>query len=668
MQPPHCHMQSAARWLIHLSAWILLFQGSTALAATSCGTDSCAAQCDPTPPVAISTLVPASEFPSGATTPIAFIDPVDGTDRRFIVTQQGAILLWRGAEMAIEPTPYLDLRSGSGGPVTYGGERGLLSMAVDPDFSENGLFYVFYTRVNEGTGTLGDVVIERYQQSLADPDTADPLSASRIMIMNHSSASNHNGGTLAFGPDGFLYISTGDGGSRCDNGVGASGDGQSPGTLAGKMLRIDVRGIDPEAGSPDDCGEAGFTPDYMVPSTNPFFGMEPACDEVWALGLRNPFRFSFDRLTGDLYIADVGQDNWEEINILPASAVAPRNFGWVCREGCASAAASTSSCSVAGCPADGGTTCEFPRSASDFWDPALCHSNPQGWESVIAGYRYRGVNVPSLAGDFIYGDANCGQIWKTDTLDPANQAAVSSSCWASGYQGTYSFAEDHLGELYVVLGGAGRIDCIHNGDGCTWATGGPGLQFEDGFEAGEAMGLVINEVDYDQPGTDTAEFIEVFNGSSSPVDLTAFDLVLVNGVGEAEYERFALSDAAAVLPAGGYLVVGNQAVLDVLPGGVPNILMPNVTIQNGAPDGIALVNVVAAQLWDALSYEGEITMATISGLPGTVSLVEGSPLAVADSGVGSLSRIPNGTDTDDAASDWAATATVTPGEANVGGG
>jgi len=244
----------------------------------------------------------------------------------------------------------------------------------------------------------------------------------------------------------------------------------------GKILRIDVRGVDPKGTAPDDCSLSASG--YTIPTTNPYAGMEPACDEVWALGLRNPFRFSFDRATGDLYIGDVGQAKWEEINLQPAATPAPVNFGWVCREGCETADNDESGCSTAGCPVDPGTTCEFPRT-SGFRDPILCHHNT-GWRSIMGGYRYRGDRIPSLAGDYLYSDAYCGQIWKTTTLDPSNPAAVAASCWASGYGGSYGFAEDRHGELYVVVGGASRIDCIHNGGGCPWA--GAGI-FNDDFES-----------------------------------------------------------------------------------------------------------------------------------------------------------------------------------------
>jgi len=439
--------------------------------ATSCLDGSCSGSCSPGLPVEISTLVPASEFPPQADTPIAFVDPDDGRGRRLIATQEGTILVWDGATQSILPTFFIDLRDDVGGPVNAGGERGLLAMVADPEYASNGLFYIFYTRGD------GDIVIERYARSAGDPDIADPASATTILIINHP-AGNHNGGWLAFGPDGFLYISTGDGGGGCDSNAGANGDGQRTDTLAGKMLRIDVRGVDPGGTAPDDCGVTAGP--YTIPTTNPFAGQEPACDEVWAYGLRNPFRFSFDRQTGDLFIGDVGQNNWEEINLQAASTPAPVNFGWVCREGCATSGSGSSSCSTTGCSMDTGTTCEFPRSAGH-WDPILCHATGS-WASIMGGYRYRGNFVPSIAGDYIYSDAACGQLWKTTTLDPSNPAAINAECWASGFGGTFGFAEDHLGELYIVVGGAGRIDCIHNGDGCFWAAS---EIFADGFETGD---------------------------------------------------------------------------------------------------------------------------------------------------------------------------------------
>lgn len=430
--------------------------------ATSCYNVSCATSCTPPAPAAVSTLI--SGFPAGQDTPIAFVDPADGLGHRFVAVQEGRIFVWNRASGVFPGTPFLDIST----KIACCGERGLLSMAFEPDYITSGRFYVYYTR------TDGDVVVERYQRG-ADPDVAN-TTGTVILRVEHSSASNHNGGQLQFGPDGYLYISIGDGGPQCDDGAGASGDGQSPGTLLGKILRIDVRNVDPTPIS----SECGLDANYNVPSDNPFGGQANACNEVWAYGLRNPFRFTFDRDTGDLYLGDVGQNKWEEINLIRADATAPINMGWVCREGCETAGNDESNCATGGCPVDGGTTCQFPR-ASGFMDPILCHHNG-GWSSIMGGYRYRGSHVPVNAGKYFYGDAACGQIWATDTLDPSNPAAIAASCWENSLS-IYGFGEDHLGELYLIRGGAGTVDCIHNGhpDGCFWA-GFKGL-FEDGFES-----------------------------------------------------------------------------------------------------------------------------------------------------------------------------------------
>ena len=462
---PYAALRSLSIWTSLGTVCAFSVAPSALFGATECYTGSCTATCTPDAPAAVSTLV--SGFPGVNDTPIAFVDPADNLRHRFVATQEGVIFVWSGETQALLPVPFLDLTSTGLNKVLYGGERGLLAMAVEPDYRTTGRFYVYYTRVSDG-----DIVVERYQRSTGNPDVADPASGTVIFRIDHP-ATNHNGGQLAFGPDGYLYISTGDGGPQCDNGAGVSGDGQSPGTLLGKILRIDVRGVDPTPAANECSLDAS---NYTVPSDNPYVGQASACNEVWALGMRNPFRFTFDRDTGDLYLGDVGQNEWEEINLIRASTPAPANLGWVCREGCQSSFAS-SGCSNTGCPADSGSTCEFPR-ASGFWDPILCHQNAP-WVSIMGGYRYRGQQVPVNAGRYFYGDAACGQVWATNDFDETNPAAISSSCWLSG-SSNFGFGEDHLGELYIVRGAAHVVNCIHNGQGCYWARWG-GL-FEDGFE------------------------------------------------------------------------------------------------------------------------------------------------------------------------------------------
>lgn len=453
-------------------------------AISTCQNGSCTA-CAPSIPGTVSTYIADTDFPA-ASTPIVFVDPADSLHHRFVATQEGAILAWDTVTHAFLSTPFLDLRPDGAGAgldkVLFGGERGLLAVAFQPDYTTTGKFWVYYTSLVQASPAiaLGDIVVEGYQRSLGNPNVA---STTRTLLFHIThGATNHNGGQLAFGPDGYLYISTGDGGGGCDGNAGINGDGQQPSTLLGKILRIDVRGIAPSPAVPE-CGLDGAN--YTVPNDNPYIGQATPCNEVWTLGLRNPFRFSFDRLTGDLYIGDVGQNNWEEFNLRAAATTGAVNFGWVCREGCDNSSTPPSSCSNAGCPVDPGATCVYPTRPSGFTDPILCHSNPNGWVSAMGGYRYRGSFVPSLAARYMYSDAGAGQIWLTTSLDPSNPGATASCCWDTGNGGVYGFAEDHLGELYVVNGGAGRIDCIASAasPGCYWA-GWAGF-FEDGFESGD---------------------------------------------------------------------------------------------------------------------------------------------------------------------------------------
>lgn len=480
---PRIHSRPVAGALVAVA---LVFTAGSARGITACYDVACATSCDPSP-AGITTLIPPAMFPASATRPLAFVDPADGSSRRLIAVQQGAILLWKDFQQVGTLPIFLDLRTDGGGPgldlVNYdGAERGLLALVLDPEYATTGHLYVYYTRSD------GDIVVDRFTRSAGNPDVADPLSRTAILRIDHP-ASNHNGGQILFGPDGYLYLSTGDGGGSCDGGLGTNGDGQRKDTLLGKVLRIDVRGVDPAPVT----SECGLDANYTVPSDNPYATQMGACNEVYIIGLRNPFRMTFDRTTGDLYIGDVGQNKWEEIDVKAAATSATDlNYGWPCREACEASSNNESNCSIPGCPTDTATQCHVAHPGG-FVDPILCHHNG-GWASIMAGYRYRGDRVASIAGDFLYGDNACGQIWKTTTLDPANPAAVAAVCWAQNvnvdgdptletFSGNYGFAEDHLGEVYVVLGGASRIDCIHAGspDGCFWA-GFRGL-FEDDFES-----------------------------------------------------------------------------------------------------------------------------------------------------------------------------------------
>jgi glucose/arabinose dehydrogenase len=332
---------------------------------------------------------------SGLDTPVGMGDAGDGTGRLFIIEQGGLIRIWQAGSLLSEP--FLDLRE----RVACCGERGLLGLAFHPDYADNGYFYVNYTQ--EITGDLVSRV-SRFQVS-ADPDRADPQSE-LLLLEVLQPFENHNGGGLAFGPDGYLYIALGDGGSGGD----PQGNGQSLTTLLGKLLRIDV-----DQGSP-----------YAIPPDNPFVGSS-FLPEIWAYGLRNPWRFSFDPLTGDLYIGDVGQGNWEEIDFLPAGSPGGANFGWNIYEGVHH---------FSGAP-DPGQALMFP----------VAEYGHDVGSSVTGGMVYRGTELPDWSGVYLYGDFASGRVWGLlRGLDAAwqNNLLFETGCLIS------SFGQDASGEVYLV--------------------------------------------------------------------------------------------------------------------------------------------------------------------------------------------------------------------------
>ena len=331
----------------------------------------------------------------GLERPVAVGNANDYSGRLFIVEQPGRIRILRGG--ALLPTPFLDIRDRVGNSAN---EQGLLGLAFHPDYVNNGRFFVNYTDL------AGDTVVAEYTRSTNDPDLAHPSSEAIIMTIAQPYP-NHNGGDIAFGPDGFLWIATGDGGRGGD----PNGNGQNLRTLLGKLLRIDI--------------DNGST--YAIPSNNPFVGDPEARNEIWAYGLRNPWRISFDRDTGDLYIGDVGQNQFEEVNFEPRTDAGGRNYGWNTME--ASTCFSSTDCSTEGLVL-----------------PVAEYSHSFGC-SVTGGYVYRGSLFPALDGMYLFGDFCSGRVWALSRWD--------SSEWISEVVGETgasisSFGEDEAGELYLT--------------------------------------------------------------------------------------------------------------------------------------------------------------------------------------------------------------------------
>jgi glucose/arabinose dehydrogenase len=333
---------------------------------------------------------------SGLSSPVFLTAPSNDT-RLFVVEQTGRIRLIKNGQLL--PTSYLDIAS----KVTCCGERGLLGLAFHPSFATNGFFYVNYT------GAGGHTVIERYHATPAS-DVADASSASLVLGFNQP-FSNHNGGMLAFGPDGMLWIGTGDGGSGGD----PQNNGQTLTTLLGKMLRIDV----------NVAGAA-----YGIPTNNPFASSSTNRREIWGWGLRNPWRYSFDRETGMLFVADVGQGTWEEVHVVPHTT-ASVNYGWRIMEG--------NHCYNA-------PTCD----QSGLNIPVHEYDHSGGNCSVTGGYVYRGSAIPSLRGRYFYSDY-CTGFLRSFRME--NGTAVEHVTWDAGALGNVtSFGEDSSGELYILGG------------------------------------------------------------------------------------------------------------------------------------------------------------------------------------------------------------------------
>ena len=343
-------------------------------------------------------------FVDGFDAPLAAVNAGDGSGRIFVVEQGGLIRIVRDGKLL--PEPFLDVSA----EIKSGGERGLLGLAFHPDYPKDPRFFVDYTDTN------GDTHVASFKVDPSNPDRADPASEQRLLFVNQPYA-NHNGGNLAFGPDGDLYVALGDGGSGGD----PHGNGQKLSTMLGKILRIDVGAADATA--------------YTVPSDNPFVstsGAEPTRSVLY--GLRNPWRFSFDRATGDLWIGDVGQGAWEEVDVARAGT-SGENYGWNRMEA---------------------THCFRPQEGCDqsgLTMPVAEYSHSHGC-TVIGGYVYRGSGQPPIAGKYLFGDYCSGTIW---AIDPTGDELREPTVVAQMDGSLSSFGEDEAGELYVTDLSGGRL-------------------------------------------------------------------------------------------------------------------------------------------------------------------------------------------------------------------
>jgi glucose/arabinose dehydrogenase len=339
---------------------------------------------------------------SGLNKPLGMATPPNDPNKMFVLEQAGTIRVVQNGSLL--PDPLLDITDRVG---SAGNEQGLLGIALHPDFASNGYFYVNYTDTN------GNTVIARFHVSQSDANRADPNSE-KVLLHVDQPFPNHNGGSMVFGPDGFLYMGLGDGGSAGD----PHGNGQSVNTWLGKLLRVDVNSGDP----------------YAIPPSNPFAngGGKP---EIWAYGLRNPWRFSFDRLTGDLYIADVGQNSWEEIDFSPAGSPGGADFGWNYREGAHAFRGNP--------PAD-----------AKLIEPVSEYSHADGC-SVTGGYVYRGQALPEFRGIYLFSDYCSGKIW--GLLRAADGSWSSNVLFDNTGYNVTSFGQDNQGEIYLIDQGSGSI-------------------------------------------------------------------------------------------------------------------------------------------------------------------------------------------------------------------
>ena len=353
-----------------------------------------------------------------------------GDDRLFIVEQQGTIKILN-KNGSVETNNFLDIQS----RVRDTAEQGLLGLAFDPDYANNGYFYVNYSYCDGSSCGAYSATTDLYTRisrfQVNDSDLNDGDENSELILMTiQQPYGNHNGGDLHFGSDGYLYIGTGDGGDGGD----PENRSQTMTTLLGKMLRIDVS----SGGGAPECNHGGGG-NYTIPADNPYVSdNDSTCNEIWAAGLRNPWRYSFDRQTGDLYIGDVGQNAWEEVNFTPASSNGGENYGWRCYEG-------THTYNTAGCQA-----------AGNYDMPFYDYDHSSGRFSVTGGFVYRGTDSPDLQGYYIFADYGSGDFWLAQNSGGWNVTLATPTDWledpntGSTIRSPVAFGEGCDGELYVA--------------------------------------------------------------------------------------------------------------------------------------------------------------------------------------------------------------------------
>ncbi|MCB0654256.1 MAG: PQQ-dependent sugar dehydrogenase [Saprospiraceae bacterium] len=479
-----------------------------------------------------------------------FDSPVDivnaGDERLFIVEQDGVIKIIDGDQQVLA-TPFLDIDPAVG---SNGNEQGLLGLAFHPNYAANGYFYVYYTQNN------GNTRVSRFSVDGSNPNIADPNSEF-ILLEATQPFSNHNGGSLKFGPDGYLYIGLGDGGSGGD----PNGNGQNRLTFLGKILRIDIN-----SGNP-----------YSIPDTNPFAFEDSTLDEIWALGVRNPWRFTFDRVTGDMWIADVGQNNWEEIDFQPAGSPGGQNYGWRCYEGLVPYNNNPDQC-----PDVSQITMPIHVYSNDFTTGC----------SVTGGFVYRGEAFPELYGHYLFTDFCSGRIW---SITPDGAGGWNDVELLNSTNNEFSsFGEDVAGELYLAGRTSGKIYSIV--DVCsTFAVAG---QVTNETCAGDSDGSISLSV---ENGTSPYN-ITWSNGSTlvnnSSLSSGTYNVTVLDNSGCERSETFEVTNGSPVAPVVG--VVDNSL-------SVPDIYAEYQWLWNG--NAISGANQPAYEAEISGNYSVEVTSA-----------------------------------------------------------